>query len=299
MQTKEEMEPVKKELPLWKEFVILTKPRILMSNSITAFGGFWLASRWSIDWFWLVVTLAGTLFVMASGCVLNNYLDREHDARMERTRGRALPEGRLSPDHVFWFGIALGLIGLIILGNISLLCACLGFIGHFVYVVIYTAWLKPTSTLSTAVGGISGAMPPVIGYCAVSGYVNYAALILFAILFLWQPPHFWALGINRLEEYRAADYPLLPVVKGIKRTKIQMIPYVVLIIPVSALLYFYDYAGIFYLIASVLLGAFWLYKCLQGFKTEDDTRWSKSTFMYSVNYLTLVFLVMILDTVHK
>src|SRR5690606_9760353 len=125
-------------------------------------------------------------------------------------------------------------------------------------VVIYTIWLKRTSTWSTSVGGISGAMPPVIGYVAVSGEMDLGAWLLFAMLFLWQPPHFWALGIRRKEEYRAAGYPLLPVVKGTLRTKIQMIPYVVLLVASTVLLFVYDYVGWIFLIVSGALGLIWL-----------------------------------------
>lgn len=166
----------------------------------------------------------------------------------------------------------------------------------FVYVVVYTLWLKRSSTWSTSVGAISGAMPPVIGYVAVTGSVDMAAVLLFALLFLWQPPHFWALGIRRVEEYRAAGFPLLPVVKGIKRTKYQMIPYLVLLIPIPILMYAYGYAGIFFLVIGLLLAIWWLYAALQGFRAKDDEAWSKKVFIISINYLTLSLIVLILNT---
>ena len=139
-------------------------------------------------------------------------------------------------------------------------------------------------------------MPPVIGYTAVSGTMDAGAWLLFAVLFLWQPPHFWALGIRRLEEYRAAGFRILPVVKGIPRTKIQMIPYVVLLIPVSFLLYSRGYTGIIYAIVSVLFGAAWLVHCVAGLWSKNDERWAKVSFLVSVNYLMITFLVMIADT---
>jgi len=280
-----------------KDFVALTKPGILRLNLIAAFGGFWVASRWRIDWPLLVWMLVGTALTMASACVLNNYLDRDFDTKMARTRDRVLPQGRLSPTAVLLYGVALGVAGLAVLFLlVQPLAGWLGLLGMFVYVVVYTMWLKRNSTWSTSVGGIAGAMPPVIGYCSVTGTVDEGAWILFALLFLWQPPHFWSLAIRRRDEYRAAGYPVLPVVKGVFRTKVQMIPYIALLIPASILLYRYGYTGIFFLVLSVALGAVWLIHSLSGIRSGNDEKWAKSDFLISVNYLMAVFIVMILDT---
>lgn len=281
----------------WKDFITVTKPGILRSNLIAAFAGFWLASRWDIQFGLLAMTLLGTLLVMASSCVFNNYFDRELDMKMERTRDRSLPTGRLTPKVVLWYAIILGALGLAVLFLFSgVLAGIFGAVGMFVYVVVYTLWLKRTSTWSTSVGAISGAMPPAIGYVAVSGQVDMGAVLIFALLFLWQPPHFWALGIRRVEEYRAAGFPLLPVVKGIKRTKIQMIPYLVLLLPIPVLMYVYGYAGIFFLVIGLLLAIGWLYTALKGFTAKDDEAWSKKVFIFSINYLTLSLIVLILNT---
>lgn len=281
----------------WKDYVNLAKPGIIFSNLIAAFGGFWVASRGNVDWLLMVYMIIGTTLVMASGCVLNNYLDREMDKKMVRTQKRALPNGRVAPKIVFWYGIVLGIAGLAILNFlVNPLAALLGMIGLFVYVWLYTAWLKRTTPLSTSIGGIAGAMPPVIGYCAVSGELDAGAWILFWILFLWQPPHFWALGIRRKEEYRNAGFPMLPVVRGNEFTKLQMTRYIVLIAPVSMLMYSYGYVGIIYLITAAVLGLVWTFMCVAGFKVRDDVAWAKRMFVYSINYLTVLFLVMIIDT---
>lgn len=244
------------------------------------------------------MTLLGTVLVMASACVFNNYFDRELDMKMERTRDRSLPTGRLTPKVVLWYAIILGVVGLATLFGFSgWMAGVFGLVGMLVYVVVYTLWLKRTSTWSTSVGAISGAMPPVIGYVAVTGTVDMGAILLFALLFLWQPPHFWALGIRRVEEYRAAGFPLLPVVKGIKRTKIQMIPYLVLLIPLPILMYTYGYAGKFFLVIGLLLSIGWLYTAIKGFWAKDDEVWSKKVFMFSINYLTLSLIVLILNTI--
>ncbi|KKO50900.1 heme o synthase [Paenibacillus sp. DMB20] len=283
----------------WKDFITVTKPGIIRSNLIAAFAGFWLASRWDIQFGLMIMTLLGTVLVMASSCVFNNYFDRDLDMKMERTRNRSLPTGRLTPKVVLWYAVILGAVGLAVLFIFSgVLAGVFGLVGMFVYVVIYTLWLKRTSTWSTSVGAISGAMPPVIGYVAVSGTVDMGAILLFAMLFLWQPPHFWALGIRRVEDYRAAGFPLLPVVKGIKRTKYQMIPYLVLLVPLPVLMYKYGYAGMFFLVISLLLSLVWLYLALKGFRAKDDAAWSKKVFLFSINYLTLSLFVLVLNTVH-
>lgn len=281
----------------WKDFVQLAKPGIIFSNSITAFGGFWVASQWNINWLLLIYTMVGTALVMASGCVLNNYLDRDMDTKMARTQERALATGRISPQTVLAYGIILGIIGISILWFLANpIAALLGLIGLFVYVWIYTAWFKRTSVWSTFVGSFSGAMPPVIGYCAVHPELDAGAWILFGILFLWQPPHFWALGIRRMEEYRAAGFPLLPVVKGTFVTKISMIRYVVLLVPVSLLLYVYGYVGNIYFYAATAMGLYWAFLTIKGFKAEDEVQWAKKMFIYSINYLTLLFIIMVINT---
>ena len=277
--------------------IALTKPGIIRLNAFAAFGGFWVASKWEIDWLLLLYMLIGSSLTMASACVINNYWDRDLDARMERTKNRPLPQGRLSPSVALAFGVALGIAGLAVLFFlVNPLVGWLGVLGWFVYVVIYTFWLKRTSVWNTSVGGISGAMPPVIGYCAVEGQVDAGAWILFALLFLWQPPHFWSLAIRRVEEYRAAGFTMLPVVKGIKRTKLQMIPYTLLLIPAGILLFAYGYVGYIFLVVSVVFGAVWLIQTVQGLKAEDTEKWARTNFLLSVNYLMVIFLAMIIDT---
>lgn len=284
----------------WKDFVYVAKPGILFSNLITTFGGFWIASKWEVDWPLLLFTLLGTMLVMASGCVLNNYLDRDMDTKMKRTQKRALPSGRMTPNVVLVYGIVLGIAGLSVLGLlVNTLAALLGMLGLFVYVWVYTAWLKRTSVWSTTIGAISGAVPPVIGYCAVTSQIDAGAWVLFAILFLWQPPHFWALGIRRLDEYQAAGFPLLPVVKGAYATKISMMRYVVPLVPASLLLYLFRFVGEIYLAGAALMGIAWVVLCMRGFQAKDDANWSKGVFIYSINYLTLLFILMVIDTVGK
>jgi heme O synthase-like polyprenyltransferase len=183
---------------IWRDLIHITKPRIILSNLIAAFGGFWLASQGDVNWILMLNMLIGSTLVLASACAFNNYLDRKMDQKMARTRNRPLPSGRLQPYFVFWYGVAL--------------------------------------------------------------------------------------GIRRKEEYRDAGFPLLPVVKGVLRTKLQMIPYIVLLIPTSLLLYSYHYVGKFYLFSAVILGLIWLAYCIAGFFTKNEEVWAKkrSCFQYII-----------------
>lgn len=284
-----------------KDYYKLIKPGIIISNSLATFAGFWIASGKQIDsWALLFFSMVGTALVMASGTVLNNYLDRDLDAKMIRTSKRALPSGLIKPSVVLIYGICLGVIGLTMLYfGTTMLAALFGLLGLFIYVWIYTAWFKRTSEWSTFVGAFSGAMPPVVGYYSIDDAPGMAgALILFAFLFLWQPPHFWALGIMRTEDYRAAGFPLLPVVKGTEVTKFAMMRYIVLIVPVSILLTVYGYTGTFYLIGATVLGLVWAVIGFMGFKQgTDNDKWARKMFLFSINYLTILLLLMVLDTV--
>ncbi|WP_018755374.1 heme o synthase [Paenibacillus terrigena] len=280
-----------------RDWIELTKPRILQLNLVAAFGGYWLASKWTVDWGALLWVLLGTVLTMASSCVMNNVWDWKLDQRMDRTKDRPLATGRLNKWSVLVYALFLGILGeMILFMKVNVLCGWLGVLGMFVYIVVYTMWLKRTSTWSTSIGGISGAMPPIIGYCAFTNEIDAGAVLLFALLFLWQPAHFWSLAIRRVDEYRAAGFPLLPVHKGVRRTKLQMIPYVVLLLPTVVLIYSYGYAGTVFLTVSVAAGIVWTWHTLKGAASTNTEKWAKTNFLISVNYLMVVFLMMIVDT---
>ncbi len=282
---------------IWRDLITLTKPRIIMSNLVTAWAGFFLAVKhdaagWT--WIeWLLMTL-GSALVMASGCVFNNILDREMDQRMARTQHRALPMQRMSVTFVLTYGILLGLAGVSSLYLVNSLSAILGLTGWLSYVWLYTYWLKRTSTLSTVWGGIAGSIPPVIGYCAVTNSFDMGALLLFSFLYLWQPPHFLALAIRRREEYRAAGFPLLPVVHGVEATKIQMVRYLAALIPVTLLFYGCNFAGPVFLVTSIVLGLYWMYGLVRGFGPIEEEKWAKRWFFYSIWYLTALSVLLML-----
>src|SRR5690606_15702912 len=189
------------EKATWRDYLTLTKPGINASNLMAAFAGFWLAGHGQLDLPLLLITLLGTALVIAGGCALNNVIDRDIDPLMSRTQSRPVASGRVRPMTALWVGIALTVAGFVVLAAlVNPLAAFLAMIGHFVYVGIYSLWLKRTTTLNTVVGGISGAVPPMIGWVAVTGSIDPPAWILFIFMFLWQPPHFLALAIRRMEE---------------------------------------------------------------------------------------------------
>lgn len=280
----------------WRDFVTVTKIGITLANMMTVFAGLWLASGGKADGSTIFFTLIGTAFVIMAGTCMNNYIDRDLDKNMERTSKRALPSGRLNATHVLWLGVGFAAAGTLILTFlVNPLTAFLGLIGLFVYVVIYTMWLKRTSTTSTVWGGISGAVPIVMGWTAYTEAMDFGAWMLFLWMFLWQPPHFLALAIRRAEDYGKAGIPLLPVVKGFDVTKRHMIRYVAAMVPVSFLMYLIPNMGYTYLIASLILGFGWLGLSVAGFFAKDTIKWSRISFVYSLIYLTVLSIVMIVE----
>lgn len=282
----------------WRDFIGIMKMGIVTSNLITTFTGMWLALEYTGESFfgniWKVLAvLLGSGFVIAGGCALNNFIDRDIDQLMERTRERPSATGRLNAKQVFWSGIIMSALGTILLIQASLMAAVFGLLGLFFYVVVYTMWLKRTHSINTVIGGISGAIPPVIGWAAIDPSISsITPWLLFLVLFLWQPPHFLALAMKRVEEYRRAGIPMLPVVAGFPLTKRQMIVYVLVLLPASLLLY---ELGPIYLTFAILLGGGWLAIGIAGFYMKDIMKWSKMMFVFSLNYMTFLFTAMVIS----
>lgn len=280
---------------LIKDYYSITKPGIIYGNAITVVAGFLLASGKHIDWWLMLATLLGLSLVVASGCVMNNYIDRDIDGMMERTKNRALVMGSVSPRNALIFGKIIAILGLgVLYFYTNLLTTVMALVGLFVYVVVYSRWLKRTSTHGTIIGSISGAMPPVVGYLAVSGSIDLGAIILFFILAFWQMPHSFAIAIYRLEDYTKAGIPVLPVKKGIHVTKIQMVIYIALFIIATFLLAVFGYAGYSYLAVMMLLGFGWLALSAKSFWTKQsgDKLWARNMFIYSIVIL-VAFCIMI------
>jgi protoheme IX farnesyltransferase len=284
---------------IWKDFIDITKPGINASNLLATFTGYLLAAGYTHTFGWMVFiyTMIGTALVIAGGCTLNNFYDRDIDPHMERTRIRAVPSGRMKPRTALIYGIILTVVGHLVLAmGVNILAAVLGFIGFGVYLFVYTMWLKRTSTWNTVVGGISGAVPPVIGWVAVTGRLDLAAWALFFILFLWQPPHFFALAMRKAKEYKAAGIPMLPVVKGNAETKKQILFFTILLLPASILLFATGAVGWTFLITAIILDIIYGYLAIKGFsKKQDEDQWAKQMFIYSLIYLTLILFLMMVD----
>ncbi len=269
-------------MALIKDYYRLTKPGIIYGNAITAIAGFLLASKGSVDIERLIAMLIGISLVVASACVFNNYLDRDIDALMARTKNRALVQGRISSASAIIYGAILGLLGIaILILHTNLLAAGIGFFGFIVYIVLYTP-LKRTSVYGTIVGAMAGAVPPVAGYCAVTGQIDTAAILLFVIMTLWQMPHFFGIGVYRLKDYAAASIPILPVVYGVRRAKIHVVLYIIAFTMAALSLTYFGYTGYVYLGIMGLLCLTWLALAITGFGAQDDTKWGRRVFLFSL-----------------
>lgn len=282
----------------WRDFVHVTKPGIVRSNLLVIVTGFWLASAWTDDFsIWLLlVTAVGSSLVMGGSCVLNNYLDRDLDIKMARTKDRPVATGRMSTRVALGYGMFLILAGTTVLGlGANALSALLGLIGAFVYVVVYTAWMKRTTHLNTVVGAISGALPPMIGWAAVTGNLEKGAWLLFAFMFLWQIPHFLALAMMKSKEYREAGYQMLPVVNSFLETKRQILLWTAALVPVSLFLYEVGVVGKIYFVSATVLGIGWLALAIKGFFAKDDMKWARQMFFYSLLYLTSLCIIMMVN----
>lgn len=269
-------------LAVIKTYYRLTKPGIIYGNAITAAAGFFLAARGQIDFWLFIATLLGVSSVIAAACVCNNYLDRGIDAKMERTKKRALVEGSVTNRNALVYAAILGVVGFGILAvYTNILTVIVGVIGIVFYVVVY-GLAKRRTIYGTEVGSISGSMPVVAGYIAVTGRFDMTAFLLFLVLTFWQMPHFYAIAMYRAKDYAAAGLPVLPVKKGMHQTKVRMLAYTVAFGLAACALTIFGFAGYSYLAVMVLASAAWLWRGFRGFKTMDDTKWARKMFGFSL-----------------
>ncbi|MGM7723234.1 heme o synthase [uncultured Metabacillus sp.] len=281
----------------WKVLKLIIKTGIIKSNLMGMFAGLCLAlyvydisfaERIPV----IILSLIGTAFVVGGSGAINNYYDRDIDAIMKRTQDRPTVDGSIHPKFALWLGIFLVAIGIALLLAVSYLAAFIGFLGFAFYVFAYTMLTKRTTIYNTEVGCLSGAMPPLIGWAVISTDIFHpVALGLFAFMFLWQPPHFYAIAIRRLKEYKAAGVPMLPVVKGIYRTKVQSIIYLVLLLAASFI--FWPYSKII-AISMFILTLAWMVLGIWGFKKLKEEKWATLMFVFSLNHLTILFGLMMI-----
>ena len=282
-----------------KDFLALIKIGIVNSNLVTTFTGLWLAFQFSNRHFLdeldlMFYTLVGAALIIAGSAAMNNFIDQDIDPIMARTKSRPTVTGRFKPTAVLSVALSFMVVGEILLFMASVSAGVWGLAGIISYVVLYTMWSKRKHVSNTIVGSISGAIPPVIGWAAVEPALGWGALSLFLIMFAWQPPHFYALAMKRTEEYRAAGIPMLPVIKGFAHTKRSMLLWILVLFPLPFLLM---QLGTWFLVLATALNIGWLVLALKGFKAEDDLKWAKGMFIYSLNYMTIIFVSMIIFSI--
>lgn len=279
----------------WKSYYELCKPKVVLLIIFTAVVGMFLAVPGLVPWQPLVFGTIGIGLAASSAAAINHYLDQKFDAKMARTKGRPLPHGDLNGTQVLGFAFTIGAIAMLVLiFLVNELTAFLTFLSLIGYAVIYTVYLKHATPQNIVIGGAAGAAPPVLGWSAVTSTIDPHALLLFLIIFIWTPPHFWALAVARREEYAKADIPMLPVTHGAEFTRLHIVFYTVLLILVSLLPYLTGMSGMLYLVSAIGLGFGFLYYAVLLKKTADDIIAMKA-FKYSILYLMLLFAALLID----
>lgn len=265
-----------------KAYYWLAKPGIIYGNIISLVAGFLFAAQGDIDWLLLAAAAAGTSMVIGAGCVLNNYTDRGIDKKMSRTKKRALASGKIRPRNALIFAAVLSLVGFAVLALwTNTLTVYVGMAGLYFYVVVY-GYAKRWSPAGTPVGSISGSTPILAGYTAASGQIDTVGALLFLTMAFWQMPHFYAIAMYRLDDYRAAGIPVLPAVKGARKTKLYIMGYIVAFAASASLLSILGHASYVFLFGIVLLSLLWLWKGIAGFKANDDVVWARRMFRFSL-----------------
>lgn len=282
---------------LIRRYISVTKPGIIMGNAISVTGGFLLAARGDIDIALLVTTLIGLSFVVASGCAINNFIDSDIDAKMQRTLDRVTVTGELPLKTALLHGIVLGVMGFGLLAAFTNPIA-VGFavFGFVIYVGVYSLYMKRNSVYGTFVGSLSGAVPPVIGYCAASGQFDMGAAILLCMFCVWQMPHSYAIAIFRYKDYQAANIPVLPVSKGIAKAKRHIVIHIALFALVVLLLPISGYTGIGFLCVAFVTSIWWLIMALRGYQPDINVEgWARKVFGFSIVNITALSIAMAVD----
>ena len=280
----------------WRNYFELTKPRVVMLIVFTAIVGMFVSVP---GWPGLSPLVFGTLGIglaASSAAVFNHVLDARIDIQMMRTRGRPLPQGKLTEKSALIFASILCVISMIILWSlVNALTAMLTFSSLIGYAVIYTVWLKRATPQNIVIGGAAGAAPPLLGWVAVTNEVQSGALLLFLIIFVWTPPHFWALAIARKEEYAKVDIPMLPVTHGEAYTRLNILLYTILLVLVTILPYLIGMSGVIYLLAAIVLDAWFLMYAIRMFREPEEHELPMQTFKFSITYLGLLFGAILID----
>ncbi len=280
-----------------KDFFALSKPLIVALLLITTYGGLVIGTKGFPSASLTFWTLLGGALAAGGSSALNQFIDRNLDKNMVRTSKRPLADGRLTPAEGLSFGIVLCLLSYYVMaGMVNLLAAILSLVGIFYYVFFYSVWLKKATVQNIVIGGGAGAIPPMVGWAAATNNLGLTAWILFAIIFMWTPPHFWALAIVRMKDYENAGVPMLPVVRGEAETRKQILIYTVILVLVTLLLPIFNLAGSFYLVSSIVLGGLLLYAAWVVWR-EGGAKVSWRMYKWSSMYLLFIFAAIVVDAV--
>ena len=278
----------------------LMKPRVMSLVIFTCVVGL-LISPNSVDLINSSISIIAVALGAGAAGSLNMWYEADVDALMKRTCLRPIPTGKVTKNQALVFGLLISLLSIFILYTFSnFLSALMLFITIFFYVVIYTIWLKKKTPQNIVIGGAAGAFPPVIGWTIASNSISFEPILLFLIIFFWTPSHFWALSLYKTEDYTNAKIPMLPVVSGIRTTKINIFVYAIILLIISLAPYFFNYFGLTYLFSSTILGLYYTYLCYELLKSKnenDEKNISKKIFVYSIAYLFLIYLIILLDSI--
>lgn len=277
---------------------LLTKRIVLIANVLPVLTGFLLAIHFSESSFMahldtLLLTIFGSTFTIAGALILNNWYEVDLDEKMLRTKSRPTVTGSISMNVVLWMGIIASVVGIVLMIFTTIEATIYAFLGWFTYVVLYTLWSKRKYTLNTVIGSISGAFTPLIGWAAIDSAFHIVPIVLFLILFIWQIPHTFAITMRRYNEYKAAGVPMLPVVYGFDMTKRQTVIYIICLLPLPL---FLTSLGPVFTVLAMLLNIGWIIIGFRGFFMNDNVKWAQMIYVYSLSYLMLLFLMMIVMT---
>ena len=279
----------------WRAYLEITKPKVVYLLVFTALVGMVLAVPGMVPLQETIFGLLGIGLAAASAAAINHVIDQRTDAIMKRTQARPIPQGQLTTRQCLMFAGLLGVVAMLMLYLlVHPLTALLTFLSLIGYAVIYTVYLKRATPQNIVIGGAAGAMPPVLGWTAITGQITAEPLLLFLIVFIWTPPHFWSLAIHRRDDYAKVDIPMLPVTHGIEFTRVQIVLYTILLLIVSVFPWLIGMSGIVYLVGAVLLGVMFLYHTVRMFDNKLEKQPIK-TFVFSIQYLMWLFAFMLVD----
>jgi protoheme IX farnesyltransferase len=282
-------------MPRWRQYWVLTKPRVTQLAVFCAIIGMFLATPGMVPWSILIGGSIGIWLLAGAAFAVNCLIEQAVDAKMRRTAWRPSATGEITPFQIIIFSCGLGGAGMVVLwfytNPLTMWLTFATFVG---YAVIYTWYLKPATPQNIVIGGLSGAMPPALGWVAVTNQLSAEAWLLVLIIFVWTPPHFWALALYRREDYVQAGLPMLPVTHGEKFTLLNILLYTLILLAASILPYVYGMSGIFYLVSAIILSGIFIYYAIRLYQNYSD-QLARKTFKYSISYLALLFAAILID----